>query len=314
MTGLTAPTFFFAAGLIFTYLLLKQSNPSERLGKGWRRGLWLMLLGFVLQLNLSRLVQSVAGRLEDGVWLKFLTHSHVLQAIGLSLIALVGLYYLSQWTKIPLLVSTLILANVSFVFCPFTKVYDSGEGVGFLLELFFSRERSAFPLFPWLGFALFGCVAGIATVRWRWFENVRVLIVLFLTGILLSHALAYPMLYLCYLPFCDDPSTWIQSSIGTYYRLGEVLMLTALMAALCKWVRMPRFLLASGSETLTVYFLHVILLYGGLFGYGLKSLVSHELGGWQTAAVALSVVGSFAILALNLPKLRDRWPWLGLLR
>jgi uncharacterized membrane protein len=314
MTGLTAPTFFFAAGLIFTFLLLRQDDPFDRLRKGWRRGLWLILLGFLLQVNLLDIGRALMGQEPGYNYFNFLGRSHVLQAIGWALILIVGIFHLSRLSRVPFLIWTLILANAAFIFCPFTKTLSGGEGLLAIPELFLSRAKSGFPILPWVGFSLFGCCAGIATVRWRWHEDPRALIGLFLGGALLSHVLSYPMLYSCYRPFTEDPSPWLKLSIGTYYRLGEVLMLTSIMAALCHWARVPRFLLVAGSETLSIYFIHVILLYGGLVGFGLKTWISHEVGGWTAAAIAFGVVFGFVLLALRLERLRTKVPVLRLLR
>ncbi|MDV7393489.1 heparan-alpha-glucosaminide N-acetyltransferase domain-containing protein, partial [Arthrospira platensis SPKY1] len=48
MRGLTAPVFFFASGLIFVFLLLRDGRPfrqNERMLKGLRRGLSLIVIG-----------------------------------------------------------------------------------------------------------------------------------------------------------------------------------------------------------------------------------------------------------------------------
>ena len=53
--SLTAPTFLFVSGLIFTYLLLKNKQigfKNTRLRKGFIRSLKIIFWGYLLQLNL----------------------------------------------------------------------------------------------------------------------------------------------------------------------------------------------------------------------------------------------------------------------
>ena len=60
--GITAPVFFTVSGFIFTYLLLRaprsgKSNP--RIRKGLRRGLQLVLIGYLLRTNIFGLLTGV---------------------------------------------------------------------------------------------------------------------------------------------------------------------------------------------------------------------------------------------------------------
>ena len=54
MRGVTAPVFFFSAGTIFSYLLLRKNLPirkNERFYKGMKRVVILLLLGYALRFN-----------------------------------------------------------------------------------------------------------------------------------------------------------------------------------------------------------------------------------------------------------------------
>ena len=314
LKGITAPAFFFASGLIFTYLLERQPDPMDRIHKGWRRGVWLIVLGYVLQFDLLGLLKWITGNHDSFVIWNFLRWSHVLQAIGIALIFIVALHRLSALLRVPFLVSSFIAANLAFLLCPFAMELLTGDGVGRQGIPFVSRTYTAFPLFPWVGFTLFGCVAGIATVKWRWYRDWRILLALAGTGVFLSHFLGYRLMHAFYGLWPEQHTDLLSTGVFTYYRFGEVLILTAIIAALAHWTRIPRFLTVCGSETLTIYFLHVIVIYGGIFGYGLKSVVAHEVGGWTATLMALVVILLFVALALHLEKLRARMPWLRLLR
>jgi hypothetical protein len=87
--GVTAPTFFTISGLVFMYLLLKakeKGNDKSRIRKGLYRGLLLLFIGYTLRIDFF-------GWLQGKFYPYFLVVD-VLQCIGLSLILMVGLYYL----------------------------------------------------------------------------------------------------------------------------------------------------------------------------------------------------------------------------
>lgn len=59
--GITAPVFFTVSGFIFTFLLLRTAGPAwqnPRVKKGLKRGLELIIIGYLLRLNLGGLLQA----------------------------------------------------------------------------------------------------------------------------------------------------------------------------------------------------------------------------------------------------------------
>ena len=92
--GITAPVFFTVSGFIFTFLLLKapeQGIANPRIQKGLKRGLQLLVIGYLLRLNL--------GGLLSGVVYPTFFMVDVLHCIGLSLISIVGMYLLAGQKK-----------------------------------------------------------------------------------------------------------------------------------------------------------------------------------------------------------------------
>ena len=81
LRGITAPTFFTISGLIFSYLLLKakqKGTSTQRMRKGFNRGLMLIGIGYVLRIPLVRWL--------SGAFSTYFLVVDVLQCIGLSLI------------------------------------------------------------------------------------------------------------------------------------------------------------------------------------------------------------------------------------
>jgi uncharacterized membrane protein len=107
--GITAPVFFTVSGFIFTYLLIRfplYGLENPRIKKGIRRGIQLILIGYLLRLNLFGLLQ---GKLYDAFFLV-----DVLHCIGISILTIIGIFWIAahrnKWLFPTLLLgSTLLL-------------------------------------------------------------------------------------------------------------------------------------------------------------------------------------------------------------
>jgi uncharacterized membrane protein YeiB len=106
-----------------------------------------------------------------------------------------------------------------------------------------------------------------------------------------------------------------------YWRGGEVLILLSLVGVAFRFLIAKgwedfgplRVISVCGQETLTIFTLHCIVLYGVWFGVGLAPSFSKEFGPWQAIITAILVEIAFITLALNLRSLRKRFPPLELL-
>ena len=88
--GITAPIFFTISGIIFTFLLMKSKEKGlaqERMRKGLLRGLLLIGIGYALKAPVFDWFM--------GVFKNSFLVIDVLQCIGLSIIIIVGIYYLT---------------------------------------------------------------------------------------------------------------------------------------------------------------------------------------------------------------------------
>ena len=89
------------------------------------------------------------------------------------------------------------------------------------------------------------------------------------------------------------------------YRMGHVLIVVALFIYLEQVLkRFPALFLKIGTETLTIYAVHFVVLYGSWFGIGLVRYWRGSLDP-QTAAIgALLFVSSFALLIARIERVR----------
>ncbi|MBK1835197.1 heparan-alpha-glucosaminide N-acetyltransferase domain-containing protein [Roseibacillus ishigakijimensis] len=320
LTGLTAPVFFLAAGLIFAYLLARsEEEGGARLVRGVKRGLWLMVLGWVLQLWPPVLVDMAAG--DWGAGLRFLGKSHVLHTIGWSLILMVALWLLCRRQGRLFAGVAFGLAQVALLAGPVVEEWQPGGGLARLVGTFVAREYAAFPLLPWVGYALMGGALGVLAWRTKWYRRPRYFLLLTACGLVLMFG--NPVIVRTFWALLGGvEETRLAEFGGRYWRAGEVLFFTALVGLFCRWLvargweqSWPvRVVTTCGQETLTIYFLHVFVVYSVIFGVGLSVFFRREFGPWLSIGTALMVEGLFISLALNLKKLREKWPWLRLLR
>lgn len=328
LTGMTAPAFFFTSGMIFSYLLVRDDDEEKvnlRLKKGLKRGGFLLVIGFVLQMNLRAIVELVCTGKDYNLWL-FLSRTTVLHTIGLSLIILVGLFVLCRRLRWRFEWVAGGLGVLAFVIGPATYLLPAGEGLHKFWTVFVVKKQSYFPIFLWVGFPLFGAVFGVMARRFAWYKSGRFLLGLAVGGLLLSHVgngfanlLAAEIAPL----FGYEVDQWWSVNAGMFYRLGEVLTLVALMAWLVEMAGgegwRPQWLLNCGRETLTIFVFHIVLLYGGVIGFGfgrppLRTHLSHVLPAGFAVLLAIVVVVTFALMAQVLPKWRKKCRWLALLK
>lgn len=79
----------------------------------------------------------------------------------------------------------------------------------------------------------------------------------------------------------------------TLYAFGNLLLFIAMIYTIAKVVNWNYDLfIKMGQKTLSIYIVHVIILYGGIFGFGMSAYLSRALGPWP------SILGAIAFMAL----------------
>lgn len=305
--GFTAPLFFTASGMIFVFLLTGEKGSSffkqVRVRKGFRRALELLFWGYALQLSLRRFSDYLKGEFGDWIFA-----FHVLQCIGVGLIALILIAALHRAIgKFSLVTFYAFATVVCLSVYVWLKSLPEGtfvpEGWPQIIQNALSGPRSVFPIAPWLGFALLGGAMG-AYVRSRndqpatlrscaWFFIFAVA----LKSIWLA-AVCIPMP-----DYASEGIAWFTArAFQVVLFLGILRMIEIRYGIGVPWM------LRIGQETFAIYIFHVIVLYSGLFGFGLNDYFKENLGPWQAAGGALLFIAFFAsyAIALNVWKTRKK--------
>jgi hypothetical protein len=91
-----------------------------------------------------------------------------------------------------------------------------------------------------------------------------------------------------------------------FLRLGHVLIAVSAVIWITRWWKnMPALVTKIGSETLTIYAVHYVLLYGTWFGLGVSFFFEKDLSPVPAAIGAALFLASFVVLIAHIEKIRD---------
>ncbi|MCB0372733.1 MAG: DUF1624 domain-containing protein [Muricauda sp.] len=293
--GITAPVFFTVSGFIFTYLLIRvpqkvMENP--RVAKGIRRGLQLLLIGYLLRLNLLGLFK---GQLYNSFYLV-----DVLHCIGLSILALIGVYVFSSKRKPFVFPSILIgITLVLFLFEPVYKQWSFSFLPDMIANYFTKANGSVFTIIPWLGYTTVGAFISVMFTRFKDYKH------LYKFAIPVAVMVGYLLIYQSS-NFFAALSKWtglelfnmILANNYLFIRLGNVFMVFAVFMVLRKFMT-NKTVLNIGASTLSIYVIHFIILYGSFTGLGLYRFFNHSLAPEMVIPGALAFMTVCTFLALK---------------
>jgi len=287
--GITAPVFFTVSGFIFTYLLIRVSGSGRgnpRVAKGIKRGLQLVLIGYLLRLNLF-------GFLFNGELYPSFFMVDVLHCIGLSILAVVGLYLLTSRGKKYLFPAALL--GTTLILFLLEPIYKQGT-YSFLPELlanyFTKANGSVFTIFPWLGYATMGAFLAVVFTRfkeYRFLYPASIVLSLFMGSFLIYGS--SPAFSQMYQWSGLELFRMIEANNYLFIRLGNVLIVFSVFIALRRFM-VHKTILALGAGTLSIYVIHYIVLYGSFTGLGLYRFFSASL------SPALVVPGAILFMIL----------------
>lgn len=289
MRGMTAPIFFTVTGLVFTFLLLRDGRPinqNERIRKGIRRGFFLIFLGYLLKVNFPAFMM--------GWFYKSYPALDVLHNIGFALLALIGLYCLHLITKISL--PLLYFGGGIFIFLinPTWLAFEWDFLPVVLRNYFDADNGSIFLPVPWLGFTLLG-----AGIGWHLFYKTYLYRTWYWPAILLTAGLTIHFFSTKGLLLLNQWTGWdnfLQLAYDNvlFWRFGHVLIIISIFIFLEKIITFPPLMLKIGSETLTIYATHYVVLYGTWLGIGIKTFGQFT---WHPVPVIIGAI-LFVIAAI----------------
>jgi len=269
MNGLVAPSFLFCAGFAFAIAARRKWNAYISLEKPyWRyfvRLLFILVVGYSLHLPKFSLHQLMEVS-DPKAWLSFY-QTDILQAIAVSLMLLAVLVVILRTEKVFYAV-TLLLTLVFVFAAPVVRELNYENFPVWLAPYLTLHVPSQFPLFPWAAFLMSGMLIGAWYIRSNekgesnalvrrlaWYSFAAIAVSLLLELAPLS---VYP-----------NHDFWRASPEFFFVRLGIVVLL------LCGlWWREHRkqtsansVLSLFGQESLLVYVVHLLIVYGHTYEF-----------------------------------------------
>lgn len=310
LRGLTSCTFLLLSGFAFTvassHYWDAHLHLSRRTFDRVRRFTFFIALGYAMRFPMDRLAH--VRFISAGTWQTFLTVD-ILQCIGVTLVGLQALVFVCRTRRRFAIVSAAIAAAIVLL-TPVSWAIDWRAHVPLVFAGYLSPATgSLFPLLPWSAFMLIGASLGYVYVT-AWIDDPmkysrRVLLPGGVVMVVCGAAFAL-------LPFSPLGRTdfWFTSPNLFLIRAGLVLILLDIVTFLTRWTHhLPRVVAALAHESLLVYFIHILVLYGSAWTPGLQHLLQVPFGLGLTAVWVTIMLASMSGLAWgwNWMKRRHRW-------
>jgi len=299
LRGLTAPMFLLLAGFSFTVVTTRRwDENSDFAALPWRRltrFAMFIAIGYLMHMP----VRSLADlpRVDAAGWQNWL-QVDVLQCVGLTLMLLQILVLLA---KTPARFATVTLGLGSLVVL-ITPLAWSAKWIGHLpagLAAYFNGNTgSLFPLFPWAGYVLLGAATGYAYLQWRTDHGLKWFAIAGATLLAMGFSLEAlpPKIY-------GEMNFWRTSPTLFFLKFGGVLLLLPAIVTLAEKLTLPtKAMRAIAQESLFVYVVHILIVYGSSWNIGLRQSMGPTLAPLPTLAWIFALLVSMTALALA-------WNW-----
>jgi threonine/homoserine/homoserine lactone efflux protein len=308
--GLSAPAFLFGAGLTFIISTRRRWEEYHHWGaplaRRVRRLLLVLFLGFAIHLPYFSIRKVVLDATASDYLQLF--QCDVLHCIGLGLLALHGLvFFFKKESRFYGMVLSAIITV-----CFLTPLIWDIDPLPYLpaaaAQMVNGLHGSPFPLFPYVGFLFAGVIVSwefllaAGAGRQRQFMGKLAII---------GCALAAAGIVLDVLPIQIYPTYnyWYTSPNYFILRIGTLLVLTAAFWYAAPWFKKaPTALTVLGRESLFVYVLHLILLYGSAVNpsANLQVRFGQRLTTPEIAGVFLIFTAAICLAALGWSYLKER--------
>lgn len=308
LRGLTAPTFLFVSGFAFYVATTRHWEDylgwSPRLAKRLRRVLWLLLIGYALHLPFKDPRQILHLNLSPAEWASWM-NVDILQCVAINLFTLHLIILVLRTQRRFVLYAAIGLPAV-FLLSPLVWYLNGQAATPSFWNFYLGGNfYSNFPLVPWIGFHYAGILGG-------WWYTKRLSLdphwhrKFFLA--VLAIAAASGLLYWPYLnlPGSLQFPTLQAQSLGL--RLASVVFIFAFVSWIFRKVHsVPWIIRLVGSETLTIYWMHLIIIYGSAWNFGLVYHFGGLLSPLQCFAVFVPMFLFLTLLVVAKHWIMDSW-------
>ena len=297
MRHFTAPIFLTVTGLIFVYLLLKERDEilfqNIRFKKGIKRVGELFIWGFIVQYNAF----------------------HVLECIAVGIFAILLIFAIYKLIKfVPLWVYFFVAGTVNFALFPVVKEMHLGmtypEEIWLSVSSLFHSDSNIVVLFPtvsFVGFTMFGAMIG-ALIYDLHSHIKKIYFPLTFTLIGVSFYFFSPTILGTMDVVLESVFTSTDFQIAglrrLYEKMGMVLIFLSILIYIDNFfgakIKSKSLFLKIGQNTLTIYVIHMLLLYMLVDFFGLTNSLRQSLSPWKSAIGAVGFILFFILLIKHL--------------
>jgi uncharacterized membrane protein len=277
--GFVAPAFLFASGVAYGVSTVKRWEDHVVWGSKTRRRLTRFLsligIGYALHLPYFSLRKSIneASASEIQAFLQ----SDVLQCVGVTLLLLqIAVFLIKnkkafQWAVVAAAAAIIFSAPLTW------SAHVAGRLPAPLVSYISPETGSWFPLFPWSAYLLCGVLFGVVFAR---AQDDRHAASLMLRNAALNVAVLLLAWGVMYLPLSLYPAHdfWKSNPSMFFVRLSVVNIVASIIFLIERWWKtVPRVASIMGRESLFIYIVHLIIVYGSVANRGLSQLVGPTL-------------------------------------
>jgi uncharacterized membrane protein len=297
--GLTAPFFFFSAGLAFVVATVKNNSGDLSISKKSKyrrvkRIVMLLLLGYGLHSPLE-LFYNPSGIPSENLKIFFYVDAMHVISLSLLVIFIIALFAKSTEKLFRVYVAVAVL---SLAIAPITEPI---RWENFLHPFFYSymtfRSGSFFTFFPFSAYLFAGASFGAASIALPLETRARILSKNLMRASFVSlvlFLLFFPIQFLFVSPYVDY---WRALPAINFLRFGLVTLVASCVGYLSlKVKRIPKIIPSIGKSSLAVYVVHLMIVYGSPINLGLAQIIP----GGTDPAIAILLAGGVMSLMVGM--------------
>ena len=309
INGMVAPSFLFVSGAAFTFSIINSKNELRKFGKSfWRKARRIFLIaaaGYSLHFPhfyLSGLIHKTPNQ-----QLIVFYNVDILQCIAIGLLLLLMLRIIFKNDKLFNFTLWGLLIFVVFS-SPLVWSIDFGKSIPLFLAAYFNpKVGSLFPVFPWISFMLAGAQSSNYYLRYR---NAGREKVFFVNLFAIASGFIFSGHFFLSSLFPESIRLIRPNPLFFLERLGYVL----LALILCWYYERNRgikniFILDFSRESLLVYWLHLILIYGAfLSGRSIAQIINQSFNVFECTIITILLIILMTLIAKFWSSIKKYYP------
>jgi len=291
LRGLNAPIFMFTSGAVFTYLLNFKNIPyseNTRVKKGLKRVWLLLFIGYLLHYPTWTIFYF--GNLTGYQWNLFFKVD-ALQLIAVGIATILGLFYLINKFKINEYFTFTFFSLFSAVITLYINKINFMDFMPFAFAAYFdTKTGSYFPIFPWISYVTSGAILGTYLARNPNIFKSKIFSIKLLSLGAISIILSLSWVY--YELSAYGRSTLWETPNLIILRLGIIILLNGIVSFIAANIKkLPGIILLIGQNTLLIYALHLIIIFGSSWNLGISFFYNHALSPTLSVILAICMIG-----------------------